>query len=103
MITTLFRACTQALNVMGEGACTAVETAICILEDEVCLNAGKCYKPVIYIMKLNYSGYGSNLTADGKVECDAAIMDGRTGDFGSVGALSGAYPPTKFSYIRPEP
>jgi isoaspartyl peptidase/L-asparaginase-like protein (Ntn-hydrolase superfamily) len=35
------------------------------------------------------TGYGSNLTADGEVECDAAIMDGRTGDFGSVGALSG--------------
>jgi taspase (threonine aspartase 1) len=35
-------------------------------------------------------GYGSNLTFEGKVECDAAIMDGRTGDFGSVGAVSGA-------------
>lgn len=35
-------------------------------------------------------GYGSNLTFEGTVECDAAIMDGRTGDFGSVGAVSGA-------------
>lgn len=34
-------------------------------------------------------GYGSNLTFDGTVECDAAIMDGATGDFGSVGAVSG--------------
>lgn len=34
-------------------------------------------------------GYGSNLTLDGTVECDAAIMDGQTGDFGSVGAVSG--------------
>jgi isoaspartyl peptidase/L-asparaginase-like protein (Ntn-hydrolase superfamily) len=29
------------------------------------------------------------LTLDGTVECDAAIMDGQTGDFGSVGAVSG--------------
>lgn len=34
-------------------------------------------------------GYGSNLTLGGTVECDAAVMDGRTGDFGSVGAVPG--------------
>ena len=37
------------------------------------------------------SGHGSNLTLDGRVECDAVLMDGRTGDFGSVGAVSGAF------------
>ena len=37
------------------------------------------------------TGYGSNLTLDGRVECDASIMDGRTSDFGSVGAVSGWY------------
>ena len=35
------------------------------------------------------AGYGSNLTLGGRVECDASIMDGRTCDFGSVGAVSG--------------
>lgn len=34
-------------------------------------------------------GFGSNLTFDGHVECDAALMDGSTGDFGSIGAISG--------------
>ncbi|KAG9316327.1 nucleophile aminohydrolase [Chiua virens] len=56
-------------------ALSVVELAIAILEDEDCLNAG----------------YGSNLTFEGAVECDAAIMDGQTGDFGSVGAVSGTF------------
>ncbi|KAJ6587090.1 asparaginase [Mycena vulgaris] len=73
-------ACTQALNsVISEhySALSMVETAITSLEDSPLLNAG----------------YGSNLTLDGTVECDAAIMDGRTNDFGSVGAVSGVKNP----------
>lgn len=50
-----------------------VQTAIQHLEDDEHLNAG----------------YGSNLTLEGTVECDAAIMHGTTGLFGSVGAVSG--------------
>ncbi|KAI9324729.1 nucleophile aminohydrolase [Obelidium mucronatum] len=39
------------------------------------------------------SGTGSNLTTQGTVECDASIMDGTTGAFGAVGALSGVKNP----------
>jgi len=51
---------------------TMVEYAIKVLEDDEHFNAGR----------------GSNLTIDGTVECDAAIMDEK-GAFGSVGAVSG--------------
>ncbi|KAI0344671.1 N-terminal nucleophile aminohydrolase [Trametopsis cervina] len=72
-------ACKQSLANLENG-CTgldAVETSIAIMEDDPCLNAG----------------YGSNLTFEGSVECDASIMDGRTGDFGATGALSGVKHP----------
>lgn len=45
-----------------------------------------------------FIGYGSNLTLDGTVECDAAIMDGNSADFGSVGAVSGIQ--SCFCYIQ---
>ncbi|KIK76200.1 hypothetical protein PAXRUDRAFT_443854 [Paxillus rubicundulus Ve08.2h10] len=78
------RACTAALYAAsrpGADALSVVEEAIATLEDEECLNAG----------------YGSNLTLDSTVECDAAIMDGRTSDFGSVGAVSGVKNPIKLA------
>ncbi|EGN99669.1 hypothetical protein SERLA73DRAFT_179800 [Serpula lacrymans var. lacrymans S7.3] len=75
----LRRSCREALKTTS--ALSAVERAISVLEDEECLNAG----------------YGSNLTIDGTVECDAAIMDGQTGDFGSIGAVSGVKNPVKLA------
>ncbi|KAH7929843.1 N-terminal nucleophile aminohydrolase [Leucogyrophana mollusca] len=70
----LKRACTVAIHasvLTSSSALTIVEQAISVLEDDECLNAG----------------YGSNLTESGTVECDAAIMEGRSQDFGSVGAV----------------
>jgi taspase, threonine aspartase, 1 len=38
------------------------------------------------------AGRGSNLTENGSVECDASIMDGKSGVFGAVGAVPGTLP-----------
>ena len=55
----------------GASAVEAVEIAIRVLEDKEITNAG----------------FGSNLSMDGTVECDATIVDhyGRSGAVGAVG------------------
>ncbi len=55
----------------GGSALEAVEAAIIVLEDEPVFDAG----------------YGSHLNFDGRVECDAMVMDGATLRAGSVAAL----------------
>ncbi|KAI4142238.1 MAG: hypothetical protein LQ341_003270 [Variospora aurantia] len=57
----------------GGGAVDAVEMAIMVLEQQEITNAG----------------YGSNLSLDGTVECDATIVDhyGRSGAVGAVGQI----------------
>ena len=55
----------------GETALDAVEAAVRVLEEDSCFNAGR----------------GSVLTAEGHVELDAAIMDGRTRRAGAVAGL----------------
>lgn len=57
----------------GGSAVDAVEAAIKVLEDKEITNAG----------------YGSNLTIDGVVECDATVVDhlGRSGACGAVASM----------------
>ena len=55
----------------GGNAVDAVEAAVRVLEDDPCFNAGR----------------GSALNAEGIVELDAAIMDGRTRRAGAVAGL----------------
>ncbi|EAU91712.2 asparaginase [Coprinopsis cinerea okayama7 len=75
-------ACIKAIELSAKTDASAldmVESAICVLEDEPHLNAG----------------VGSNLTLDGTVECDAAMMSGPCHAFGSVGAIPGTKNPIK--------
>ena len=69
-------ACKAAMALLRSGgsATDAVEMAIRVLEDAEITN----------------SGFGSNLSLDGTVECDAVIMEGK-GLSGAVGAVSRMY------------
>ncbi len=60
-----------ALLANGESALDAVEAAVRVLEDDPTYDAG----------------HGSFLNANGEVEMDAIVMDGRTLDFGAVAAV----------------
>ncbi|XP_072932666.1 threonine aspartase 1 [Epargyreus clarus] len=72
-------ACKRAVEALqgGGNAVDAVEKAIIELENSPLTNAG----------------YGSNLSWDGLVECDASLMNGQTLHFGACGAVSNVWNP----------
>jgi beta-aspartyl-peptidase (threonine type) len=67
------RALAAGWSILNQGgsALDAVQAAVMVLEDDPAFDAG----------------FGSHLTLDGHVECDAIIMDGTTLRAGSVAAL----------------
>jgi beta-aspartyl-peptidase (threonine type) len=79
--------CQSALNAgwsilsSGGSALDAVEAAIIVLENDPVFDAG----------------YGSHLNLDGRVECDAIVMDGATLRAGSAAALQRIRNPIKLA------
>jgi beta-aspartyl-peptidase (threonine type) len=65
----------------GGSALDAVEAAIVVLENDSVFDAG----------------YGSHLNLDGRVECDAIVMDGATLGAGSAAALQRIFNPIKLA------
>lgn len=61
----------ETILAAGGSALDAVEAAVRVLEDDPTFNAGR----------------GSAMTADGHVDCDAALMDGRDRRAGAVAGL----------------
>jgi len=79
----LRRILVRGKSILKEGgtALDTVETCVAMLEDDPLFNAGR----------------GSVLNAAGKVEMDAAIMDGRNLGAGAVAAVSGIANPVKLA------
>ena len=47
---------------------------------------------------LTNAGYGSNLTKNGKVQCDAGLMESSTSNFAAVGGIEGVKNPIRVAY-----
>jgi beta-aspartyl-peptidase (threonine type) len=79
------RALTAGWSILAGGGCAleAVEAAIVVLEDEPVFDAG----------------FGSHLNLDGRVECDAIVMDGATLRAGAAAALQRIRNPIRLARV----
>src|SRR3954463_11150167 len=76
----------SAILAARESAVDAVEAAVRVLEEDACFNARR----------------GSVLTAEGCIELDAAIMDGRTRSAGAVAGLRTTRAPVSLARLLME-
>ncbi|XP_017785858.1 PREDICTED: threonine aspartase 1-like [Nicrophorus vespilloides] len=78
------KACRAGMEVIkaGGSALEAVRAAVIILENDPLSNAG----------------YGSNLTVEGRVECDASVMNGDNLLFGGCGSVPKVKNPVALAY-----
>ncbi|XP_076255779.1 taspase 1 isoform X2 [Rhynchophorus ferrugineus] len=78
------RACKKGMAVIESGgtAVQAVNEAIIVLENDPLTNAG----------------FGSNLTLEGNIECDASVMNGENLLFGACGAVKKVKNPISLAY-----
>lgn len=77
-------ACKSAGEILSSSGSSldAVVSALSVLEDDPITNAGT----------------GSALNRDGHVEMDCSVMEGSTGRFGAVGAISNVYNPSAVAH-----
>lgn len=71
----------QALAETGTSALETVTTLVCLLEDDPIFNAGR----------------GSVLNAEGSIDCDASIMDGRNNKSGAIAGVQGIKNPIQLA------
>lgn len=75
------------------GCLAAVEAGIAVLSaGGTSMDAAIAAVRVLEDDPIYNAGIGSVLTCDGRVEVDAAVMDGKTLGFGAIAAMEGAYP-----------
>ncbi|XP_043950861.1 threonine aspartase 1 isoform X3 [Drosophila biarmipes] len=85
---------TGAGNCIDETKYQRVIKEACLRATEILRNGGSavdaCEAAIVRLENCGYTnaGYGSNLCMDGSVQCDAAIMDGSTLNFGACTNVS---------------
>jgi L-asparaginase / beta-aspartyl-peptidase len=88
----------ESLDARKQGCRTAAETGAAVLKRDGCaLDAVQAAVEVLENDPLFNAGLGSTLNREGRVETDAAIMDGSTLKAGAIAAVSGIRNPIQLA------